>query len=106
MPISRWTSALLLSVLLTGTVVADSDHDRARRALDAGQVLPLPAILARVAQDYPGRVLEVELEDDNARWIYEIKLVQPDGRMLKLEVDATDARILKARGRHRERSEH
>ncbi|MBT0962851.1 PepSY domain-containing protein [Denitromonas iodatirespirans] len=100
----RWTPALLLSFALIAPALADSDHDRARRALDAGQVLPLPAILTRVAQDYPGKVLEVELEDEDMRWIYEIKLVQPDGRLLKLEVDAADARILKVRGKRHERS--
>lgn len=103
MPIARWTFALMLGLTLIGTAMADSDHDRARRALDAGQVLPLPAILARVAQDYPGKVLEVELEDEDAQWIYEIKLVQPDGRLLKLEVDAADARILKVRGKRHDR---
>ncbi|WP_222105435.1 PepSY domain-containing protein [Denitromonas ohlonensis] len=102
----RWLLALLLSTTLIAPGLADSDHDRARRARDAGQVMPLPAILERVAQDYPGRVVEVELEDEDDRWIYEIKLVQPGGRLLKLEVDATDARILKARGKQREREDH
>lgn len=102
----RWLLALLLSTALIAPGLADSDHDRARRARDAGQVLPLPVILDRVAQNYPGRVLEVELEDEDDRWIYEIKLVQPGGRLLKLEVDAADARVLKARGKHREREDH
>ncbi|MCZ4305740.1 PepSY domain-containing protein [Zoogloeaceae bacterium G21618-S1] len=101
----RWILALLLSTALIAPGLADSDHDRARRALDAGQVMPLPAILERVALDYPGKVLEVELEDDDDRWIYEIKLVQPGGRLLKLEVNAADARILKARGKYRGRNE-
>ncbi|MEZ5628660.1 MAG: PepSY domain-containing protein [Rhodocyclaceae bacterium] len=102
----RWLLALLLSTTLIAPGLADGDHDRARRAREAGQVLPLPAILERVAQDYPGRVLEVELEDEDDRWIYEIKLVQPGGRLLKLEVDAADARVLKARGKQREREDH
>ena len=102
----RWMLTLLLSTALIAPALADSDHDRARRARDAGQVLPLPAILERVALDYPGRVVELELEDDDDHWTYEIKLVQTDGRMLKLDVDATDARILKVRGKHRERGDH
>ncbi len=38
------------------------DHDRARQALEAGEVLPLRTILDRVEREYPGQVLEVELE--------------------------------------------
>ena len=102
----RWLPALLLSTALIAPGLADSDHDRARRAREAGQVLPLPVILDRVAQDFPGQVLEVELEDEDDRWIYEIKLVQPDGRLIKLEVDATDARILKSRSKRREREDY
>jgi uncharacterized membrane protein YkoI len=41
-----------------------SDHDRARQALEAGEVLPLRTILERVEREYPGQVLEVELERD------------------------------------------
>ncbi|HLU77702.1 MAG TPA: PepSY domain-containing protein [Burkholderiales bacterium] len=98
-----WIVTLLLAV---SAAQADDarDHDRAREALEAGEVMPLPRILDRVERDYPGRVLEVELERDDGRWLYEIKLLQPDGRVLKLDVDAADARVLKVKGReHHER---
>jgi uncharacterized membrane protein YkoI len=42
-------------------------------------------------------VLELELERDDGRWIYEIKLLQPGGQVLKLEVDARTAAVLKQR---------
>ncbi|HEX5390433.1 MAG TPA: PepSY domain-containing protein [Burkholderiaceae bacterium] len=79
-----------------------ADHDRARAALQAGEILSLTTVLQRVAAEYPGQVLEVELERDAGRWTYEIKLLQPSGGLLKLEVDAANARVLKARSRQRE----
>ena len=46
---------------LTGAPAwADSDHDRARAALVAGEVLPLPAVLERVGREHPGQVLAVD----------------------------------------------
>ncbi len=66
----------------------DRDHDRARRAVQAGEVLPLQEVLSRLARRQPGQVLEVELERESGRWVYEIKLLQPDGRLRKLQVDA------------------
>ena len=71
------------------------DHDRARAALQAGEILPLPTIVARVAQAYPGHVLEVELEREDERWIYELKLLQPSGGLLKLEIDAKSGTVIK-----------
>ena len=80
---------------------SDHDHDRARAALVAGEVLPLPAVLERVGREHPGQVLAVELEREHGRWIYELKLLQPDGGLLKLDVDARDGTVLKRRQERR-----
>ena len=83
---------------------ADSDHDRARQALEAGEILPLKTELERLARDTPGQVMEVELERSGERWIYEIKLLRPGGALVKLKVDARDATVIPApaRGTHRD----
>lgn len=77
---------------------ADGDHERARRAVEAGEVLPLGTVLAGVEKTHPGHVLEVELERDDGRWIYEIRVMGREGEVSKLEVDARDGRVLSARG--------
>jgi len=97
-----WGSALA-ALLLVGLVQppawgGDShDHERARAAVEAGQVLPLPTLLERLRRTHPGQVLELELERDDGRWIYEIKLLQPNGQLLKLDVDAASAQVLQVR---------
>jgi len=73
------------------------DHERARAAVKAGEVLPLPVVLERLQRSHPGQVLEIEIERDQGRWIYEIRLMQTDGQLLKLELDAATAQILKVR---------
>lgn len=99
-----WMSAVLVCALAGGPVMASdrADHDRARAALQAGDILPLATVLQRVAAEYPGQVLAVELERDEGRWMYEIKLLQAGGGLLKLEVDASSARVLKAKARRSE----
>jgi uncharacterized membrane protein YkoI len=74
------------------------DHDRARQALEAGEILPLRAILERAERDTPGQVIEVELEREAGRWIYEIKVLAAGGVMVKLELDARDGAVLRRRG--------
>lgn len=75
------------------------DHDRARQAVQSGQVLPLRTVLERLEREAPGQVLEVELEHEHGQWVYEIKVLQADGRVVKLLLDARDARVLKRRQR-------
>lgn len=80
---------------------AERDHDRARAAVRAGEVLPLATILERVARQEPGQVLEVELERDHDRWIYELKLLQGGGVLVKLKVDARDGAVLRKKNEGR-----
>ena len=87
----------LAAVLALAPAHADSDHDRARAAVQAGQVLPLKTVLERLERDHPGQVLEVELEQEDGRWVYEVRLLQAGGRLLKLELDAASGDVLKRR---------
>jgi Peptidase propeptide and YPEB domain len=75
------------------------DHERARQAVESGQILPLKAILARVEREAPGEVLEVELEQqDSGVWVYELKVLQRGGVLTKLKLDARTGAVLKSRG--------
>lgn len=76
---------------------SDGDHDRARAALASGQILPLSQILARLEKNHPGQVIEVELERDQGQWIYEIKLLDKDGRRKKIKIDASNENILSSK---------
>ena len=66
------------------------DHERARQAVQAGEVLPLPVVLERLQREQPGQVLEVELEQGrgSVQWIYEIRLLKAGGGLVKLKLDA------------------
>jgi hypothetical protein len=89
----RWAACAVLSLSAMawscGAAASDKgDHERARQALQSGQVMPLAKVLARIEGEHPGQVLEVELESHDRQWHYEIKILQPDGRLSKLKVDA------------------
>jgi uncharacterized membrane protein YkoI len=87
---------LLLALLPLAEGAADSDHERARQALERGEVLPLAEILERVRSQAPGEVIETEFDREGGRWVYELKLIDPQGRVVELEVDAVDGRILRS----------
>lgn len=91
-------SIVLIMLLLPLTVWADSDQNRSRMAMQAGEIMPLRQVLELVEKNYPGQVLEVELEREHEEgerfWIYEIKLLNDDGRLQKLLVDAKTGEVL------------
>ena len=89
----------LVLVLYPACAAADSDQDRARAAVQAGQVLPLKTLLERLEREHPGQLLSVELEDDGGRLVYDVKLLQADGRLVKLKVDAATGEVLRQRVR-------
>jgi uncharacterized membrane protein YkoI len=90
------------------------DHDRARQAVEAGEVLPLRTILERVEREYPGQVVDVELEREHEskdksgpeRWVYKIKLLRTGGALVKLKVDARTGAIIGKKERSGAEHEH
>jgi uncharacterized membrane protein YkoI len=100
--LTRTLTHLLLAVAASACALpaqADGrrDHDRARAALEAGEILPLATVLERVRTSHPGEVLEVELESEDGRWVYELKLLQRGGALVRLHVDARNGAVVKRR---------
>jgi len=101
--------AMLMLLLLSRAVVADEalprwedddySYDQARRALSRGDVLAIEDILERLKTQIPGQVLEVEFEQEYDRWMYEIKLIDAQGRRLKAKLDAQTGQVLSVEGR-------
>lgn len=73
----------------------DEDHETARKALEQREVLPLGEVLAKIEQEQPGDVIEIELERKGGVWIYELELIDTDGRVRELDIDARSGEILK-----------
>lgn len=92
------TLLMLLALLSGGAALArdrDHDHDQARRAVEAGEILPLRQILERAEVDFPGQFVEADLKRKHGRAIYKIKLLTANGRVLELYYDARSGRLLK-----------
>ena len=102
---SLFTRAVVsAAVLLLAGAGAAAEHDRVRRAFEAGEVAGLGGILARVESAYEGRVLAIELDERRgprrrAPWVYVIRVLTPGGNVLMLRLDARTMEILAVEGR-------
>ena len=78
-PLRHLALSCLALLLLGGSpVLRADDHDHGSHEL------------ARQA-------LKVEFEQDDGRFLYKIRLLQSDGRMVKLKVDAVDGKVLETK---------
>ena len=79
------------------------EQDSALAALRSGEVVSLGRILARVRAAYAGRVLEAELDRSRggvaAPWVYKVKMLTPQGHVIKLLLNAKTTAILAVKGR-------
>ena len=85
---------LILACWFSDAVADHDDYLEAKALVEAGAILPLERILKNVAEEHPGRILEVEFEQEHGRYIYEIELVDDKGRVWELEYDAENGKLL------------
>jgi uncharacterized membrane protein YkoI len=88
-------AALLLAAALSPAAMAgEDDQDRVRDLRQQGKILPLSVIVDRLTDKYPGRILQVELENERGRRVYEIQMILKGGILRTFHVDAHSGDIL------------
>lgn len=91
-PLATLALALLLS---SGACARDISQNEVLELRRRGELLPFEQVIALVETRHPGaQILEVELEEDDGRYLYELEILTRDNRVRELELDARDGRIL------------
>lgn len=75
--------------------VAERDHETAKRLQEAGVILPLGAILEKQRREDIETILEVELENEEGRRVYEIEYLDRAGAAWEISIDARTGRLLR-----------
>lgn len=77
----------------------EEDHDDVMLAVQQGLIQPYSALQEAVNKHLRGRIIQVELEEDDDVWIYELKLIDPNNNIVKVEYEAKNLSILEIKGR-------
>ena len=88
--------AALASITLAPSHARDDDPERreaVRRAVEAGEVLPLSQILEKVRLSVSGDITGIEVNREGGRWRYEFRVIDGAGRVLEVHVDAHSGSI-------------
>ncbi|WP_240798173.1 MULTISPECIES: PepSY domain-containing protein [Vibrio] len=80
-------------------VEIDEDQDKVFAAVQQGRIRPFSELYAAIDEQLYGRVIKVELEEDDNEWIYELKLVH-DNKVIEVEYNATTLELMSIEGRN------
>jgi uncharacterized membrane protein YkoI len=86
--------ASLIALQAVPALADASEQDEARQALERGEIRPLNQVLDAARKVLPGDVVKVELEQDDGRWTYEIKILTAAGERREVEIDARSLQVL------------
>ena len=84
----------ILLICLPVLVFSDSDHERAKQLYEQGEILSLQEILERSKGFIQGQILEVELEREHGKLIYEIEIINDQNSIIELLFDAKTGQLL------------
>ncbi|MFN2349769.1 MAG: PepSY domain-containing protein [Thioalkalivibrio sp.] len=94
---SLTTPFLCLALLAPGLGLAGDrmEHNEILRLRTAGEIMPMEEMLKHAREIVPGHFVEAELEREDGRYVYELKILDADGMRHKLYLDAADATLIK-----------
>jgi uncharacterized membrane protein YkoI len=89
-------------VSLPALSLADDDKmDRLSAAVARGEVRPLSDLLEALKGPFPGKVVEVEIDEEDdvpGGFVYEFKILQENGRLLEIELEAATGAVIEVDG--------
>ena len=87
---------LVLSAFCSLAIARDLGQDEALRLREQGLIQPLEQLLQKALERHPGaKLLEVELEEDNDIYVYEVELLTTSGVVREIKLNASNGQLLK-----------
>ena len=74
---------------------AEEGQVTVRKLQESGQILSLEKIAKLANAVKPGEILETELENKKGRYIYEVELLDTQGKVWELKLDAKTGKLIK-----------
>ena len=87
---------LVLSAFCSLAIARDLGQDEALRLREQGLIQPLEQLLQKALERHPGaKLLEVELEEDDDIYVYEVELLTTSGVVREIKLNASNGQLLK-----------
>ncbi|MDN3699779.1 PepSY domain-containing protein [Vibrio artabrorum] len=77
----------------------EEDQDEVYQAVKKGYIRPFSEMYAAVENDLYGRIIKVELEEDDDIWVYELK-INHQNNIIKVQYNAETMEMIMIKGRN------
>lgn len=88
-------AGVALPAVTIQNAMADEDHVAARKLRESGKILSLEIIVDHARTHKAGEILETELEFKHHRYVYEVEILDADGQVWELKLDAGTGDLIK-----------
>lgn len=82
-------------LITTSNLIAEEDYQLAKKLMQKGEILPLEKILTLARAEKNGEVIETEFEKKHGRYIYEVEILDNQGQVWELKLDAKTGKLIK-----------
>ena len=91
---------IIPSLFVLGITIGFSDdhglgHNQVKALLDSGKIISAEALIKDAMKRKAGRLLELELEVEEGRYMYEVEIIDDQGVVWELYYDARTGEFLK-----------
>ena len=92
-------SLLMFTILVEKDIYSETinDHEKAIKAVNEGEILPLNEILTNITKNFDGRVISINLKDNEKGlfgWVYDIMMIDVNNKVKQIRVDAGTSTVL------------
>ncbi len=94
-----WFLSLILAAGTINSLPLYADHyndqsDQVLQWLEEGKVLPFESLMKRHKKRLEGRLLDLEIEEEGGRIIYELEILRADSIVYEIKIDAENGEWL------------
>ncbi len=103
----RTFSLLGISALLfTSVGLAMSDDGKEKKVATLPTAITMEEAINTATTQFPGKVIEAELENEDGKAVYEVEIVNTAGETREFEIDAQTGKILSSESEHEDHHGH
>lgn len=85
------------SVMAGWSIAADKNSVDLGEMLKSGAIMPLDAVIQKVTAQHPGKITEIELNQERGGAVYELDILDDKGVKTEYKVDAKSGEVLSSK---------
>ncbi len=83
-----YIGALIFALVSMSAISDDNDSRKVRKLVQENEIVSLESLMPAIRSHGDWKILEIELEEEDNKLIYEVELLDKEGRVYEIRYDA------------------